>query len=139
MDPLSLTTADLSELQEQVFHKSSTLMVNQKYSYTNWCRTVVYDHTVHVVVYNIETICEILKRLNELNEERAKANKNKLILRAAAGSIEQKQEHISAFSTIPSDTKYQDSFSVSPCVEAHVILHLVGEEFYQIKQNGELW
>jgi hypothetical protein len=39
---------------------------------------------------------------------------------------------------ISSDLKYQTSFSLSPCVEAHVILRLVGEEFDNITMNGEL-
>ncbi|CAF4879220.1 unnamed protein product [Rotaria sp. Silwood1] len=87
-------------------------------------------------VHDTNTLCEIVKRLNKLNQQRVKANKNTITLRAAAGCIVKSEERISAFSKLSSDCQYQDSFSVSPCVEAHVILHLVGEEFDKIIING---
>ncbi|CAF1400824.1 unnamed protein product [Rotaria sordida] len=133
MDPLYLTPEDMTELYDKVL---SNLRIEIRPHYENWCKTIQYKDVIEIEVYDTQTLCELAKELNKLNQERIKAKKKKIILRAAAGCIQQNKDRFKNFSNLESDTQYQTSFSVSPCVQAHIILHLIGKEFDKIEVNG---
>ncbi len=89
--------------------------------FKNFTHNVVLPHAIVLDIESSEQLQQIIMLINEINKD--KLVTEKIALRVAAGG---KKENGYA-------KKYSESFSLTPCVEGDVIVHLTGKEFQKIE------
>lgn len=111
----------LSDLEmKQLTELAEQLKIKTKYGWENFCETV---HNPSAFVLDFETISQLQQFIAEVHElNKVKPPTERIILRAAAGGRE---------------LEYSESFSLTPVVDADIVVRLVGQAFCEISKTDD--
>ncbi|RDI43802.1 FAD-binding protein [Aquicella lusitana] len=111
---MTLNIHDKNTLTEYIHHHLHT-KIKSSTGWKNFSQNVELTHALVLDIADSTSLQLLVKKINEMNNTRDA--KERIVLRAAAGGL---------------DEEYSESYSLTPLIDADVVVRLVGPEFQAI-------